>query len=203
MRWFFMGLAAAATLGAITQTAAAADPKPTIEGGDGCGSVDNAYFCMNFTTADDQARKTISEFEVRHPAPGRALVTWSGTVDCSVTPTTPDGKRRMASGHEYYVYLALKNDNSPYVLRGPGTATLGERFRFDILGVNGNAKINDYDLTAERIDIKPVTLTRLFNVTRSGKTTYKAIGFADFRSVESGAFCNVNGGWISVSYVPN
>ncbi|MGA0532499.1 hypothetical protein [Hansschlegelia sp. KR7-227] len=197
-------LAASLAAGAAPASAAGPEARPFMRGNTPCGTADNVHFCLAFTPADEALKpKPISDLRVRFAAPGRALVTWQGSVFCSVSPSTPDTRGRMGESYEYYVFLGLTDDDSPYVYNAPGTQSLGEKSYLDIRARNTEARRTDFVLSASRIDMKPVTLSRLFVINRPQLATYRAVGFGDFRIANSTSFCNVNGGAMTVQYMPD
>lgn len=163
---------------------------PFIVSGPPCGSQGDLFFCITLRPSrpfDD----TIGGYQPTFPSAGTALVTWQGSVFCSVTDMDADGSPAN-SAIEYYVHMKLTEGAAFEDINGPGTASVGERL---------NVRATTNNVTAARTLLVPVTLTKAFPV-RKGTGTYRVVVRPDFRSYGPGSFCNVNGGATTVQFVP-
>lgn len=187
---------AAAEEGVVTLSskAAAAAPKPTLNQSRPCGTEADQSLCVRLLAGDFDP-KTLPDYRVRFAAPGRAIVTWQGTVACTYKSRALYGNGVSLSVYEYYVHLALKNDDSAFVAGAPGSTTVGAKE--DLL----NGQSNVPPPSVRQIVYMPVTLSRVFNVA-AGVQTYRVLVVPEFMQYEE-MTCSIRGGTTIVQYTPN
>lgn len=199
-----LGIAAACAvfLAAWTQTAPATAAKAFVAVKGSCGDQSDNQFCVR-VGASQTDQVTVSHFSQRFAAPGVAIVTWQGTVSCSVNAQPIAVTDAAGGGAEYYLHLALQDDNAPLKQHKPGAVTVGERRNMDFIASGARAYRSDMVYQA------PVVLTRTFDIRKKGDVRFRTVAKGDFRrfkpadSITSESGCVVNGGSIMIDFRPD
>lgn len=175
--------------------AATASSFPFIFTGKPCGTKENVHFCDKITSTGPSSI-VVPGMKLKYRNVGRALVTWTGSVYCSVPDELGQDGPSKTSRREFFVHLALKNDNSTDIdYNGDGNATIGE--------LNDLWVSTSYALD-RNVRIWPVTLTKTFNINKPQTSNYQVLIKRDFRRehFSKNGFCNINGGSMTVTFTP-
>lgn len=187
---------------ASDQPAAQAARKPFNTYKKACGTKADVHLC-DVLKPSDTGQRAVSSFEVKFPGKGVAIVTWQGSAFCAVSANTTPGTNATGSHFEYYVHLALQDDGQAIDFNGPGASSIGERSSTSVFAPGANGAMES------RTALVPVTLSRAFPIEKSGTVKYRAVALGNFRDVRppdgitNEAFCNINGGAMTVQYAPD
>lgn len=190
-----VGGAVAANGGDAVQAAAAGKPTPFIKTNPPCGSPGNVYFCVDLKPTD-AGPKLITPFQVKMPGKGTAFVAWSGSVYCDVT-SVPDINKQfnlVRGVTSTFVDLAITQGQGQFAYNQPGAVSVGDLTESRIpreVGFNQTKKVF----------LIPVTLSKTFPVNK-GSESYQVTVVGRFLEYGSPAFCNINGGSMTVQFYP-
>lgn len=157
-----------------------------------CGSAANDYLCFEivqrFAPEVSGARSTPAlRFDA--PGPGKAIVTWQGTVFCRAYPEVPP-----SGGLEWDIVVNAQVQNVVGGLPANGI---------------GGATVGDYRTSTKSIPMffsEPLTLTRTFAISGAGPQQFFLRANAEFRAAYYGGspgpgVCRVSGGSMTALYV--
>lgn len=188
----------ALAIATVWQPENASAAQPFLKMGKPCGTVEDLFFCLQFNP-NTKEQKEISALKVKFPSKGRVLVTWQGSVYCATAPASAVIPGISIVNLEYFVFMAVQDNDDPIVYNDSGNVALGERIYED----RRFTPDSNYKIDYRRTNMWPVTITRAFDVDRASTVTYKGVGIADFRRSSTGSICNVNGGAMTVQFFPN
>lgn len=178
------------------QSSAANKAVPFAKASKPCGTEENLYFCLSLKP-DDRGPKIASVLTVKFPSNGTAVVNWNASVFCDVMskPDVGPTQYNLRVGEtSTFVDLAITQGSQPIVYNAPGALTVGDSAINYVPREVGFAQIS-------RTFLVPAPLSKTFEV-KAGKQTYQVLVRADFRKFGNPAFCNINGGTMTVQFFP-
>ncbi|MFC3691071.1 hypothetical protein ACFOWB_02460 [Chenggangzhangella methanolivorans] len=178
------------------QSSAASKAAPFAKVSKPCGTEGNLYFCLSLKP-DDRGPKLATVYSVNFPSKGTAVVNWNGSVFCdvmSVPDVGPTQYNLRVGETSTFVDLAITQGSQSIVYNAPGALTVGDTAINYVPREVGFAQIS-------RTFLVPAPLSKTFEV-KPGKQTYQVLVRADFRKFGNPAFCNINGGTMSIQFFP-
>ncbi|MFC3695274.1 hypothetical protein [Chenggangzhangella methanolivorans] len=177
----------------------AGQAKPFIKALKPCGSAADLYICANVTASGD-ATTLLPAKSVKYPGKGVATVTWQGSVFCDmrgVLSSSPLAETFI--DYEYYAHLALTTGATTFSVNEPGSASVGERFHLSLF-----ANEPPPGMVLNRTSSTPVTLVKTYEIKKATEVAHRVVAIRDWRKFDDDAnnFCNINGGAMSVTFVP-
>ncbi|MFC3692065.1 hypothetical protein [Chenggangzhangella methanolivorans] len=132
-------------------------------------------------------------------------MTWNGTVFCEITDTNTADPTLSTTRSQFYMHLALKDDNSEITINEEGATSLDVYHRTMMTYAASSTDRTPAYLAGDKNYLVPVSLTRVFDIKKKSTSKFRTFVLGDFRifSDYGPKYCNVNGGAMTVQFTPN